>query len=219
MIMLFTVTVISSGCKSEDVVPILNPPMGLRVLNNSDKVALGDLPNPDFTLDTVTNKPRILQYFSATKFIDGVVDNSTHCIAIEFYGYNTETGFNGYNIYAMGGHIYGDEAEAWQDFVANLTLYQSAHSGPSPANPFFPVAPGTISSPYYASIASSSVSFSGGLTKIVVVFNRYQIYGTYNPFPPNFGAGTYYIGVTAVSITEGSIYESLPSNIIKIIIT
>ncbi len=204
-------TVISSGCKSEDVVPILNPPMGLRHVE--EIVGVGKW----FTYTTAI-KSLIQSYFGSTKFIDGLIVDTAqdNCIIIEFYAYNTETGFNGYNIYAMGGHVYANLAEAWQDFVANLTLYQSAHSGPSPANPFFPVAPGTISSPYYASIASSSVSFSGGLTKIVVVFNRYQIYGTYNPFPPNFGAGTYYIGVTAVSITEGSIYESLPSNIIEI---
>ena len=200
-------TVISSGCKSEDVVPILNPPMGLR---HVVEVFAGRFSY------TTANKAVIQSYYGSTKFIEGLIVDTAqdNCIIIEFYAYNTETGFNGYNIYAMGGHAYANLAEAWQDFVANLTLYQSAHSGPSPANPLYPVYPGTISSPYYASIASSSVSFSGGLTKIAVVFHKYSNYNT--GVYAQFVAGTYYIGVTAVSITEGSIYESLPSNIIAI---
>lgn len=195
----------------------LNPPLGIRIVNSSDTTSSGPLPDPLFNMDS-TYYNQIREFISDPKYI-GVGYTSpttmTNCLIIEFYAYNTEQGFNGYNVYVISGVSYANTTEAWQSLQNYLKFYQQAHHDTTPSTPLYPVSPAKINEPYYASISSTQIAFSGGLTRFVVILNQHNPFGTSNL--NTLGAGlTLWIFLTAVSLTEGSINESLPSNVITI---
>ncbi len=207
--------IIFNSCTIEAPTPKLNPPMGLRILTSTDIASITASPfNMDGGKQTdIDNYDSAINPYYAG---DGYTTPSgmTGCVAIEFYAYNTEQYFNGYNVYVVTDGGWGDAQTARSSILADLKLYQIGQNdndiGTGSANK--PVEPGNIANPYAATI--SNVYFSGGVTRFVVVINQECDNGTkILSHPLNINS---WIVVTAVSLTSDSLNESEPSNAVQI---
>ncbi len=209
--------IILTSCTIEATTAKLNAPMGLRQLGNVDISSLTDYNvfNMNGTLETEiddydsSNNP----YYAGDGY--GTPSTMTNCVAIEFYAYNTEQNFNGYNVYIVTNDVAFTDAATTRSLIkAQLKLYQKGQNDSDVSNPIKPVEPGDVSSGSYASTLSNVYFSGGGLTRFVVVLNQECDYTT--KVLNNFASNNSWIVVTAVSLTSDSLNESEPSNAIQI---
>lgn len=215
VIIYINLTLFLNNCEIDAPTAKIVPPGGVRVLTSADENSNGDaLPDPIFAMSSTIQTN--FSYYTNNVLYKGTgyttPTTMTNCIAIEFYAYNTEQHFNGYNIYAVVNSGWSTESEARTAILSNLKFYQEARDN-SVSTPVLPVEPGDVVSADYATISNSETAFSGSYTKFVVIFNRF--YDWVGTSMVNASASTVWICVTAVSLTEDNINESEPSNIVR----
>ena len=207
------------GCKFDKLKAELSPPVGLRVITNADTTPGGTviIPSTMFT-KTAAIVTNMSNYCSNTAWVGNVTN--TNYVAVEFYGYNKESGFCGYNLYVVANSTYTDESDAREKMKSALYLYNYRRNIDGDGN----VVPSIyikISSPgsIQPAVASySNASFSSYATRFVIGFNEYADFGS-NFALTDIGAGlTLYIIVTAVSTTSDALNESEPSMAIRVVI-
>jgi uncharacterized protein (UPF0297 family) len=207
------------GCKLDKLTSVYAPPVGLRVITNSDTTPGGTqiIPSTMFTKTTAITT-NFSNYCSNTKWVGNTTN--TNYVAVEFYGYNKENGFTGYNLYVVGNSTYADETDARAKMKEALYLYNYRKNLDGESN-VVPSVYINISSPgsiIPAAASYSSVYFSSYATRFVIAFNEYADFSSNFALTDIAGGLTLYIIVTAVNTTSDALNESEPSMAIKVVI-